>query len=536
MVGQAARTTITVTPHTTLDQTLDHLRSGRADDVVIALDPLSLLFASPGDFRALDTVRATHPARVTFAVNDPHRVGLALAFGYATRPYGSTEYRVLRTERPTRGDREQTAASPLPTAAGAVSETAFFPTARPDRPRDSTPHPAPSTSRSRWRWVRASLLTLCVVLLAAGGGGLWAVWEYHTATVTLTPAESSFTETIPVAIAVVPNTMADAHTLVAEPFTTTITRDTTVAATGKQKVPDGTATGSVTFRSKAESATTIKAGATLKGPGESAYLLQADVTVPGLDLVGGALGEATGKVRASVPGSAGNLQAGYALRFTDNLAVVFGLVAGGSEKDVTVVTDGDVATARADMERDIRVRALAEINTRLPAGTTAVNDYLTLGTPTVTAEPPAKATAVMTHVHLTMPAQIPVYRDAAFNDLVRAGLDEAVRARTVNTPLPQTLIAESVTSAPPDFVELKDGMVRYRASVSGKTRAIITPADLQRIQRALINYSDASARQTLAAEPAVRASEIAYGPSWLPEPLRRKIPRRAERVQVVVRG
>src|SRR5438309_1552078 len=86
MVEHATDRVIHVTARATLDEVLDQLRDAQPGSVLLALDPLSMLFATPDHFRALDAVRLAHGLSVTLVVNDPQRTGLALAFGYRVTP------------------------------------------------------------------------------------------------------------------------------------------------------------------------------------------------------------------------------------------------------------------------------------------------------------------------------------------------------------------------------------------------------------------------------------------------------------------
>src|SRR5260370_27270037 len=89
MVEHATQRIIAITARSTLDGLLDQLRDLSPGSLTLALDPLSLLFATPDHFRALDTVRIARHLSITFLVADPHRTGLALAFGYRVRSPGN---------------------------------------------------------------------------------------------------------------------------------------------------------------------------------------------------------------------------------------------------------------------------------------------------------------------------------------------------------------------------------------------------------------------------------------------------------------
>jgi hypothetical protein len=326
----------------------------------------------------------------------------------------------------------------------------------------------------------------------------------------------------------------DPNTLQTTLFSTTIAREGDAPATGTTTVPDGTATGSMTFRSRADGATTIKAGTTFKGPHDVGYTLVADVVVPGLDFVRGQLGEASGKVRATQSGPTGNLAAGFSNRYTDNVTYISGDISGGTVKQVPVVTDDDIAGVRAKLESDLRMHALSEVNAALSTGTTALNDYLTLGTPTMTAQPTAGTQTDSVHVRVALAAQVPVYRNADFDALIDRRLGDIAREAGGGGAGGQAILPTTVVKQKPVFVDVQGPLVRYFATVTGKTRSVITDADIQHLRESLAGKDDGSAARLLTGTPMIDHAQISYGPSWLPKPLRTRMPRQSSHIAVRV--
>jgi len=528
MVEHATDRVIRVTQHATLERVLDQLRDGPSGSVTLRLDPLSVIFATPDHFRALDAVRIARRLSITLEVADAHRTGLALAFGYRVRPPGHYP------ERDT----------------APVNDVQFGPPNRTNAIRVAAPRAAPSVAsppddeteyvRFPWRQRRArppvsmgamrfGLLGLCVLICGIIGFTV-VVLHVHTADVVLQPKEESFSRVVPFAVSVTPTN--DPNTLQTTPFETPITRDGDAPATGKTSVPDGTAAGSMTFRSRADGATTLKAGTTLKGPRDVSYLLENDVVVPGLNFVKGQLGEASGKVHATQPGSAGNLVAGFSARYTDNVTYISGDITGGTEKQVAVVTEQDIAGLRAQLERDLRMHALTEANAALPSGATALNDYLTLRPPAATAQPPAGTQADSVHVRLTITAQVPVYKDTDFDALIDRRLSAVAQDVGVTDGGARQVLPETVVKSKPVFVDVQGSLVRYFASVTGTTRAVVTDTDLSRMRAALAGRDARGAEQVLSGEPALGEHTIRYGPSWLPTVLRERMPRNASQIHL----
>lgn len=511
---------IAVTPRSTLDSVLDQLRELPPGAVTVVLQPLSVLFSTPDHFRALDGIRVARSLAITIAVDDPHRTGLALAFGYRVRP---------RIATPQRPDAPRPGAPIIsPSGTHALSDPLIARDILAERATTDTLRPARRPLGHLWT---ASIIGVCILAGLIGGGAL-VIWRVHTAEVIVTPAEQSFSRVVPFAVSVVPTD--DPNTLQTTTFATTIAREDDVPATGKTTVPDGTATGPMTFRSRADGATSIKAGTTLKGPRDVSYTLIADIVVPGLDFVRGQLGEVSGRVRATQPGLSGNLTAGFSARYTDNVTYISGDITGGTEKEVPVVTDDDIAGARSRLESDLRMHALTEVNAALSGGTTALNDYLTLGTPIVTAQPAAGTQANSVHVRVALMAQVPVYRNADFDALIDRRLGDVARQAGLGGDGKQEVLPTTVVKEKPVFVDVQGPLVRYFATVTGKTRSVISDADLQQVRARLTGKGNGDASRLLAGVPAIGQSRIVYGPSWLPGPLRTRMPRQSSNIHVRV--
>ena len=530
MVEHATDRVIRVTQHATLERVLDQLRDGPSGSVTLRLDPLSVIFATPDHFRALDAVRVARRLSVTIEVADAHRTGLALAFGYRVRPPGAYPERDTAPVNDVQfGPPNRTgairvapphAAPPIPSPLDDETEYVRLPR-RQRRER-------PSVSRGAMRF---GLLGLCVLICGIVGLTV-LVSRVHTADVMVQPKEESFSRVVPFAVSVTPTN--DPNALQTTLFETAISREGDTAATGKTSVPDGTAAGSMTFRSRADGATTLKAGTALKGSRDVSYLLENDVVVPGLNFIKGQLGEASGKVRAAQPGSAGNLAAGFSARYTDNVTYISGDISGGTEKQVAVVTDEDIVGLRTQLERDLRMHALTEANAALPSGATALNDYLMLRPPAVTAQPPAGTQSGTVHVRLTIMAQVPVYQNADFDALIDRRLTEVVRDAGAIDGGAHRVLPETVVKSKPVFVDVQGPLVRYFASVTGTTQAVLTDADLARLRAAVAGRDARGAEKVLSSESTLGGYTIRYGPSWLPTILQERMPRGQSNIHVHV--
>src|SRR4051812_22078256 len=212
MVEHATDRVIRVTPRATLDGVLDQLRLAQPGPIILSVDPLSALFATPDHFRALDAVRLARGLSVALATSDPHRTGLALAFGYrVATPVDGPPRPHLSEPRPV-----------LPPAQGTHALVTAAPTADVVAQRPTAPA---RTRRRVWRvaggWRIALALTLCLSLVGAGGIAILA--RVHTAVVTLIPAEQSFSRVVPFAVSVGPTD--DPNALQTTPFSLTVARE-----------------------------------------------------------------------------------------------------------------------------------------------------------------------------------------------------------------------------------------------------------------------------------------------------------------------
>lgn len=530
MLEHGTRRLIAAHAGTTVGDVLEQVRAAKGAPVVIALDALSLIFATPDHFRALETARAGKPNDIVFATDDPHRTGLALAFGYRVQPLAS----VTTQREPTR---------PVVTRIGAGTRSLGVeappqpPQPKPTRIEAKPTVPTrirrtPRQRRVKRAWLWGAGLGLLILTLLCGAATPLLVMRVHRATIDLYPAEEPFSRIVPFAVSADTTAKPDPGILPAHPFNTTLVRETDVPATGTKNVPDGTASGTMTLRSRADGALTVKAGTSLRGPKDVSYIVQADVIVPGLDFVKGQLGEATAKVRADTPGPAGNLPAGYTAKFTENITFIGGEISGGTEKQVTVIAEDDVARGRQELEDKIRNSALADVNANLPAGVTPLNDFLTKQPPTVTSTPAVGEAAASVHVRMTVAVQVPVYENSVLQELVRNRAASTVAEIGQSGGGHKEVVPNSVTTAPPTQLGVEGKQVRFQTEVRGTLRSVITADDATRIGRGVAGKTSAEADTAVRAEPGVGRFTIVYGPSWLPPGLRDRMPKRASNVAV----
>jgi hypothetical protein len=136
------------------------------------------------------------------------------------------------------------------------------------------------------------------------------------------------------------------------------------------------------------------------------------------------------------------------------------------------------------------------------------------------------------HVRVALPAQVPVYRNADFDALVDRRLGEVAREANDGGDGAQVILPATIVKAKPVFVDVQGPVVRYFATVTGRTRSVITDADLQQLRERLAGKSDSSVAGLLSGMPTIGHASIKYGPSWLPKAFRTRMPRQSSHISV----
>ena len=196
--------------------------------------------------------------------------------------------------------------------------------------------------------------------LLIGGGALllivflvWAIWFAPRATVVISAKTTSMTVSDTVGLNETAATNVKSNII--KPIKKELTKEVSVefSATGKKNVGEK-ATGVVVFSNSSSSSVTISAGTILKNSGLS-YTLNSSVTVPGATLGWSCpgykcSGSASGAITASEGGAQYNAATGrMSISVDDISASLRSATSGGTDKTATVVTAGDIESAKSKL-------------------------------------------------------------------------------------------------------------------------------------------------------------------------------------------
>jgi hypothetical protein len=160
----------------------------------------------------------------------------------------------------------------------------------------------------------------------------------------------------------------------------------TTVTTGKKLVPDKTASGQVEIGSR--NTATLPAGAVVARVGTVEYRLARTVTIPGYDFVSGRGGTAVAPVTASLPGSGGNARLGVSLLENfgyPGVAVRGGNVTGGTDREVQVVTEQDLARLRLELNASLAPTGTVAASLRANAQSQVAKSKVATTSPTSSA-------------------------------------------------------------------------------------------------------------------------------------------------------
>jgi len=314
----------------------------------------------------------------------------------------------------------------------------------------------------------------------------------------------------------------------AEPVSVEIVYNGSIPTTGVRRVPDGTASGTVRLRNVEAEALTVEQGTVLTTEEGVEYAVAADVEVPAAD--GERPGEAKGEVRAVEAGSGGNAETPGVLSGRLPNGVYFssrdGPLAGGSDREVRVVAEEDLATLReaaAAAAPELAAEALAAERGR----ETAVLAFsVELGEGRDEFDHRVGDEAERLSLRAARPVTALAYDPAGIRDEARETL---ARRLVAEVPAGYELDPASITIASPVAVEETAEGARFRLRASAQARATLDEAALA---ERLAGADPRQAAATLGDWPQVREFRVAYHPSWLPLPDR--MPSSPDRIDIQV--
>ncbi|MEJ5225294.1 MAG: baseplate J/gp47 family protein, partial [Anaerolineales bacterium] len=188
-----------------------------------------------------------------------------------------------------------------------------------------------------------------------------------SAQITLTPAVTTQTLTLPVSAAPDVDTVYLSGSLPARAITVQVEASATHLSSGQVSVPDQFAEGQVEFTKIVFGPLTIPAGTVIRNPGGSGPRF---ATLEALDLPEGENQKGQVMVRALEPGMQGNLPAGQLTAIEGGLGLLVTVTnpqptTGGSDILRPTPTAADVAALREQLLRRLSAQALTSIKTQL---------------------------------------------------------------------------------------------------------------------------------------------------------------------------
>jgi hypothetical protein len=302
-------------------------------------------------------------------------------------------------------------------------------------------------------------------------------------------------------------------------------------ATGLRSEPNITAGGPVTLINGINEAVRVPQGTTLTAIDGRRYLTLEAVTVPPADQLSAAFGTITVNVAAEKPGAAGNAPMG-AVKGSLSSAVSYSNstapIAGGSDRQIRMIVEDDLAAAQAAAEEAARGKWQAAISAAIPAGSKAMHDTAGLGGFRVefSAKEGTDGDSVVATV--VADATVLVYNQGEIEARARA---EAERRINAAARPGEPIVAGSVQIGTPQLTGDVPGTLTYRMTATARSRAAIgSDAEREQLASDLAHQSDDEANAILSRLPGVSSASIDYDTSPFP----RRMPWFASHIEIVI--
>jgi hypothetical protein len=568
-------TVVQVSSGDDIDELIQRLPALEGEHVLVAVDDASDVLLSAAEFYRLVTAARPHNVALTLLSNDELRRRLGAMLGWnivepitsstapapveepttatvadseptrqpdpAVEPRSFEDHTTadLATYAPTRprpgAQSSGTGTAPLrpnpiaapddPTVPVANVETSR-PT-RPPRPRTRTEEPLrppPRRRRARRRLVVA-LTTTVLLLVAAAVGAAFVLYSVPTATVSLVPAQRTIAADLTYGIPAEGQTFD--LTIEPQPITNTINFEKSIPTTGERFVPDGSASGTLTFSNPTTKPVTVASGTVFKAATGMSYVTQSGVTIPAADPFGsGQLGTGSVKIVAAKPGPEGNLDAGTLIGQLDS-GLYFthrDAIAGGTTKRIAVVSAADITQLRTAAESDLAARSEPEFRKLIVDGMQMVPGSVSVAPPAIQFSQEAGADATEVSVKASQTVSARVFEPGKF---ITQAKDEVGRRLAAQAGSDVILLGDQVNISDP--VALPGG-TSFAVHAEGLVRAVISEEEQADLARRLVGKSPSEAEAIISSVPNLAQHDLQIQPDWLP----RQMPRQASHIKVTV--
>jgi hypothetical protein len=538
--GTTTDITISVSDHDSLPAVLDQVRAARGKSILLDIPDHSPVFLTATEFRTLRDMAESNDVSVTLGTSDPLRLQLASMFGLAD------------VERPARSDAENDqdlgstpsfqgwrgARDAQPVAGDEASDDPISVSRR--RRSDLYAHPAPDRSTSRnvglsedATFVSLSYLDedpgakkaqligrIVAIALVAALVLLIAGWYYMPGVTVEARLRQGQISTELLYSVTAPGSAAApdaAFSVEASELSDTVEFDIVVPATGKQSTPDQSASGVVTLRNASEEAVTVPAGTSLSTVAGVTFVTDADVEVPAGSPDGSTIGEATVNVTASEPGASSNLGPGELGGQVPDLPVYFSNLgqelSGGTNIEVAVVTEEDIANAELQLENDINRVVAEDWTATLPEGQVILIPSVDAREPDYTIEQEPGDVSDTVTLRGTADATGFQYDRESVRE---QALEFYSTALGEEVPEGYELVDGTVQLGEPQLVAQSPASVEYTMEATATVRAIFDGNDRDQLVEDISGKDEGEAETILANVPAFESWSVERSPGWWP--------------------
>lgn len=540
--------TIHVEQDESLPEVLSRLRGRKGETVSLVVADHSPILLTATEFRALKDLADRQNLRLNLQTSDSLRLQLASMFGLAPAPARPQPEETPQDDTPHRFGSWRNARRPRHRPAGQPPEPEPEDEAPvlPDEPvsdpitisrrrrnklyRDSASSDDDTDfvriddagldyieddERPTKAWLYGRIAAIALVAVAAIGFALW-FWM-PAASVDITLRQASVSTEIVYSV-VVPGGQAPsdaAFTVEASEQSAEVPFTIEIPASGTEREPDGTASGTLLFRNVGDAPVTLEQGTELSTAAGTSYMLMEPVEVPAGSLE--EPGEAEGPVTAAQAGAAGNVDTGGLTGKVPDQDVYYsnlgGPIEGGSDSEFTVVTEDDIAEAERAVQEDLRDAAVQGWSTQLPDGMSIVGPSVTPGDPQFSIEGQAGERRESVVVSGTVPVQGYVYSIADVQQQSRATFETALQEQV---PPGYALVPETVELAEPEVLAEAPQNVDYRVRATAVARAVFDEGAQDGLRERMAGSSVDEAEAALNDTGAIESWELSRSPGWWP--------------------
>ena len=556
-------------PNDSLPEVLERIRAAAGRPVTLKIPDHSPIFLTATEFRTLRDIADRSDVELTLVTEDRLRLQLASMFGLAERERDPTPsasgngvslpsspafsgWRKSRQQRDATSG-EPDAPDPIATSRRRRTER-YAPGTTPDRATVTSGAPAASgvaravvpvetseqdeatfdylddTGSRRARLVGSVVGVIAVIALVAAALG----WYYMPAlnvraTLREAPVGSALLYSVTAPDASAPPDAA--FSVPAERLTETVSFTVTIPATGVQKTPEGTASGTVTLRNGSAAAIALPAGTALANRAGVGFVTTAAVEVPAGSADGSTIGETTVGVTAAKPGASGNLGQGELTGKIADQPVYFSnrdaAIAGGSDREVKVVAEADIAALESRIENDLRRVTAEGWGAQLGDGRAVVGPSVEPGKPTWEIAQRAGDVSDTATLTGTVEAKGLVYDLAAVEARARESFIPALQGQI---PAGYALDPSTLALGEPELLSESPATVEYQVTATATARAVFDEGAEANLTEAIAGSSWSNVEAALANVPAFASWEVERDPAWWPS----RAPQTGDRVTIEV--